>query len=61
VNGRSRETATLLLALHSAAGGTAGISFDHTFNFELRLFGGCFDGRLLLASINGGAFSRSRR
>jgi len=30
---------------------------DHTWNFELRLFGGCFDGGLLLASIDGGAFS----
>ena len=57
VNGRSRETATLLSGLYSATSGTAGISFDHSLNFELRLFGGCFDGGLLLASIDGGAFS----
>ena len=57
VNGRSRETATLLSGLYSATSGTAGISFDHTWNFELRLFGGCFDGGLLLASIDDGAFS----
>ena len=56
VNGRSRETATLLSAHYSATVGTAGISLDHTVIFELRLFGGCFDGGLL-ASINGGAFS----
>jgi len=57
VNGRSGETATLLSGLFSATSGTVGISFDHTLNFELRLFGGCFDGGLLLASIDGGAFS----
>jgi len=57
VSGRNLQTASLLSEVYTATGGAAGIAFEHNFNFELNLFGGCFDGGLLLASINGAAYS----
>ncbi|MCU0647018.1 MAG: PEP-CTERM sorting domain-containing protein [Gemmatimonadaceae bacterium] len=56
VNGRNRERATLLSPTFTATGGAAGIDLRHSFNFQLSLFGGCFDGGLLRASVDGGAF-----
>jgi hypothetical protein len=57
VNGRNRASAQLVSQQYSATGGSASFSFNHSFSFERNLFGVCFDGGLLLASINGGAFA----
>jgi hypothetical protein len=56
VNGRSRESAQLLTGVYTATGGAASFAFNHSFNFELNLFGGCFDGGVLLANVNGTGF-----
>ncbi len=56
VAGRNSVSATLLSDVYTATGGTASFGFNHSYNFELNLFGGCFDGGLLLANINGGGF-----
>ncbi len=57
VDGRSRESAQLLSRVFYATGGAASFAFNHSFNFELRLFGGCFDGGLLLANVDGAGFT----
>lgn len=57
VSGRNRETARLLSGTYTANGGAASFSLFHSFSFQLNLSGGCFDGGVVLASLNGGAFT----
>lgn len=57
VNGRNRESAQLLTNVFTATGGEISFAFNHSFNLELNLFGGCFDGGVLLANINGAGFA----
>jgi hypothetical protein len=57
VNGRNRESARLVSNVFTATGGALSLSFQHSFNFQLNLFGGCFDGGLLLANVNGAGFT----
>jgi hypothetical protein len=57
VNGRNSVSATLVSGVYTATGGAASFGFNHNYNFELNLnSGGCFDGGLLLANINGAGF-----
>lgn len=56
VNGRNRERAVLLSNVFTATGGALSFAFEHSFSFQLNLNGGCFDGGLLLANINGAGF-----
>ncbi|MCU0627563.1 MAG: PEP-CTERM sorting domain-containing protein [Gemmatimonadaceae bacterium] len=54
----SPPTARLLSPVLTASGGAFSISATHRYNFEQSLFGSpCFDGGVVFASINGGAFA----